>query len=413
MMPHKTQAARLKSLGIGHRSAGRDLGVPASTFSRYLLRGYLPDRLESELPGRLDHYLKTKEAEIKRGSSFRAAPLNGRFVLLGITMEKLSELTGVERNTLKRGVYDGLWESETIKNRIGNWIDQLIEAKEKKTMLVKVTPLEEVLNFHGLKRDAFGEMESGDDFFETKALAGAEKKIVAAVDKPSWLAVIGEVGAGKSALLDKCKTRLAKRKDVVIVEPRVVQKENLKASHVLDAIIADIGADVVTTQQNLEHRARHVIASLEHANREGKKVLLVIEESHLLTDSALLTLKRLFEFKVAFKRLLAIVLVGQPLLLKRLRGNYFLSEVAQRIDCVQLNSLNGQLSQYIEFRLQRAGLNGASSQLFDKSAVKALAKIASTPLSLNNLCSAALIRAHDLREHVVSAETVEMAAASF
>jgi len=410
--PHKAQGMRLRELGIGQRAAAKDLGVAASVLGRYLTTGLITRYLGGDFPARIDEYLRKKSAA-RSLAKFEAAPMIGSFYRLEISLGDVADAVGMDYVTLRHGIYDGRWENEAAKNLVGDWIKQRIEAKEKQPMLIKVTPPEDVLNFYGLKRDAFGDVESGDDFFETKALAGAEKKIVAAVDKQSWLAIIGEVGAGKSMLLDKCKARLGKRKDIVIVEPRVIQKENLKASHVIDAILADLGADVVATRQNLEHRARHVIASLEQASKDGKKPLVVIDEAHLLTDSALLTLKRLFEFKIAFKRLLTIILVGQPLLLKRLRGNYFLSEVAQRVDCIQLNSLDGQLSQYIEFRLQRAGLNGSSAHLFDKSAIKALAKIANTPLSVNNLCSAALIRAYDLGERVMNAEIVETAAASF
>jgi type II secretory pathway predicted ATPase ExeA len=87
--------------------------------------------------------------------------------------------------------------------------------------------------------------------------------------------------------------------------------------------------------------------------------------------------------------------------------------VALRCDCFELNGINGQLASYIEFRLQRAGLNGASTQLFDRSAVKAIGKIACTPLAVNTICSMALIRAHDLNERIVTGEIVEGVTAHF
>jgi type II secretory pathway predicted ATPase ExeA len=343
----------------------------------------------------------------RRGSASSACP-SGR---LEMPLQDVADAVGLDYATLRAGIYTGRWKDAAKKAHVSNFIRKGIEAREGKTMLVKVTPSEEVLQFFNLKRDAFGEAESYEDLFETKALAAAERKILAAADGQRWLAVTGDVGAGKSTLLQRARARLAKRKDVVVVEPRVVQKENLKASHILDAILADLGTDIAPGRYNLEHRARHVIAVLEQVNREGKKALLVVDESHLLTDSALLTLKRLWEFKVGFKRLLGIVLVGQTTLVRRLKGNFQLTEVGQRVDCVQLDSLNGQTGHYVEFRLERAGLNGASSLLFTKDAAKALAKIAGTPLALNNLCNASLIRAHDLGERTINAEIVESAAA--
>jgi len=411
MKQHQEQAARLKSLGISHRGAAKDLGVAASTFSRYMLRGHLPDQLKADTPGRVDRYLKMKEVEARRGSNFIAAPINGRFILLGVTMEKLSELTGMERNALKRGIYDGRWPDEATYRHIVNSIERELCLDKEERMLTKKALPDEVVEYFNLRADPFTDDVKGvDDILDTPDLIAAEKKIMTAVDRARFVAVTGERGTGKTVLLKKVRSRLAKRQDVVIVDSFTVEKEHLGASGILDAIMEDLGA-TWSKNHRLEMRARYVANALKQKYADGQKVVLVIDEAHLLPDQTLLALKRLFEFEVNFKRLLAIVLVGQPALASRLKTNVALAEVAMRVDLFKLRALNGAFAHYLNHKLQRAGMNG--KQIFDSSALKAIhdrmkkGELLNTPLALNNLAADAMIAAWDVREKKVTAAMVE------
>ena len=167
------------------------------------------------------------------------------------------------------------------------------------------------------------------------------------------------------------------------------------------------------THRTLEYKARLVGRTLEEAYRDGKKVVIVIDEAHLLRPEALLALKRIYEFEIGFKKLLSIILVGQQGLARQLKSNFELAEVSQRVDLYELGSLNGAVGAYIEHKLSRAGLNGADKDIFDRAALKAIGDRADTPLSVNNLAALALITAHDLSEKHVTGEIVKGIQGSF
>ncbi len=404
MKRFKDQGDQLHALGISYNTAAKDLGMARSTMNFYFSKGRLAPK-HADLPDRIDRLIAMKQAELKRGNAVRGPTLRGAFSQLGTTMDYISDQTGVKRADVVRGVREGIWPDEATRDCVANWIDQAVKTKEGKKMITKISLSEEVLAHYGLDRDPFtNEMESADDIFDTKEMAKAEKKIVLAVDKNGWVAVTGPVGSGKSTLLKRIKARLAKRKEVALVEPRTIEKQYLRASHVCDSILQDLG--LTGFQGTLENKARRVGRTLEEAYRENKKVVVLIDEAHLLTIDALLALKRIYEFEIGFKKLLTIILVGQRRLAITLKTDYQLEEVSQRVDLYELGSLNGAMGNYLEHKLARAGLR-ANKEIFDASALKAMKERADTPLALNNIAAAAMIAAWDIGEKVVTGEIVK------
>jgi len=226
-----------------------------------------------------------------------------------------------------------------------------------------------------------------------------------AVDRAGWTAITGEVGSGKSTLLKRVEARLLKKKDVLMVRPRIIEKQFLGASHVCDSILQDIGSHAALTHRTLEFKARLVGRTLEESFRDGKKVVILIDEAHLLRDDALLALKRIYEFEIGFKKLLAIILVGQVGLARRLKTNFNLAEVSQRVDLYEIGSLNGALGSYVRHKLERAG-NG-DKEIFEPGAIKAMLEKGDTPLGVNNVAAAAMIAAWDVGEKKVTAATIK------
>jgi len=403
----RRQGERIHKLGISHRAAAREIGLPESSFSAYMNRGQVAAKWrDGDVLDRIDRYIKIKEAEAARGTLVKSAPLRGKFMLLGVTMEYIADKTGVDCPTVHRGIWSGVWPDEMTRDCITKWIEKALTETEGRKMITKISLSDEVLEHYGLDRDPFtNEMESADDIFDTKEMGRAEKKIMVAVDKSGWVAVTGAVGSGKSTLIKRVEARLAKRKEVVLVKPRTIEKQFLGASHVCDSILQDLGL-TGSVNGTLEHKARRVGRALEESYREGRKVVILIDEAHLLRADALLALKRIYEFEIGFKKLLSIILVGQRRLANALKTNYELEEVSQRVDLYELGSLNGALGAYLEHKLARAGLS-ANKEIFDRGALKAMQERADTPLALNNVAAAAMIAAWDLSEKHVTADIIK------
>lgn len=132
-------------------------------------------------------------------------------------------------------------------------------------------------------------------------------------------------------------------------------------------------------------------------------------------------MKRFFELKNGFERLLGIVLIGQTELAQKLsENNPAVREVVQRCEIVTLQPLtDGRLAQYLKFKFARAGKE--VSEVLDDSAIDAVAErlnqrqrtqrgVVETsllyPLAVNNLVSAAMNQTAELGFAKVDADAV-------
>ena len=123
-------------------------------------------------------------------------------------------------------------------------------------------------------------------------------------------------------------------------------------------------------------------------------------------------LKRFFELKNGFERLLGIVLIGQTELAQKLsENNPAVREVVQRCEVVTLLPLtDGRLAGYLKHKIERAG--GDITKIMDESAIDVVAERLTVrgrsgrgveehsllyPLAVNNLVSAAMNQAAELQ----------------
>ena len=155
--------------------------------------------------------------------------------------------------------------------------------------------------------------------------------------------------------------------------------------------------------------------------KAGNKHLLLIEEAHGLPLPTLKHLKRFFELKNGFERLLGIVLIGQTELAQKLsENNPAVREVVQRCEVVTLLPLtDGKLEGYLKHKFARVGAD--VSKILNQSAVDAVAERLTVksrtikgieqnsllyPLAVNNLVAAAMNQAAELGFEMVDGDVV-------
>ena len=273
---------------------------------------------------------------------------------------------------------------------------------------------DDVLKHWGLQRDPFAhELAAPEDIIDMPELRKAERQIMRAIDRAGWCAVTGQVGSGKTVLLQKIEARLATRRDIALVKPQAFEKQYLGARHICTAILEDLNIPY-SAGGGLESLARRVGEALRGSLRDNRRVVLLIDEAHLLRIDALLALKRIYEVQDGFRKTLAIILLGQQWLARNLKGNLQLAEAAQRIDLYEIESLNGSTSLYLKHKLARAGADSTSAgstsagrkEIFAASAIKEITARADTPLALNNLAAAALMAGWDLGEDTITGDTI-------
>jgi len=186
-----------------------------------------------------------------------------------------------------------------------------------------------------------------------------------------FMAVVGESGAGKTILRRDLIDRIRREgHEITPIMPRIIDKERLTAGAICDAIIEDISQE--KPRRSLEAKGRQIEKLLIGSSRGGSSHVLIIEEAHDLTVATLKYLKRFWELEDGFRRLLSIILIGQPELKAKLdeRQNWQAREVIRRIEVAELAPLDDNLEGYLEHKFKR--LNRGLGDIFEKDAFSAM-----------------------------------------
>jgi type II secretory pathway predicted ATPase ExeA len=223
------------------------------------------------------------------------------------------------------------------------------------------------------------DVQEAADVFKTPDVRYVQAAMKATAKHGGILAVVGESGAGKSTLRREFIDGLQRESSrTVVIEPYVLAMEEsdkkgktLKAAHMAEAIITAV-APLTALKRSPEARFKQLHQLLQSSTRNGNKHVLIIEEAHCMPTATLKHLKRFFELEDGFKKLLAIILIGQPELRNKLSVHEAeVREVVQRCEMAELAPLGTNLQTYLEFKFKRVGAK--LDEVLDKSAVEALA----------------------------------------
>lgn len=216
--------------------------------------------------------------------------------------------------------------------------------------------------------------------------------------------VVGPVGVGKTMCLrivldslDDSKYRIA-----------FVTNPAMTFAQLLREIIGQLQG-----QECEEHRMDKLLEKfntiLFETNNQGKRVLVFIDEGNVIKPANLESLRLLTNMQDDNQNLFTIIIAGQPELSRRLedprRANLF-----QRIGvyCKVEGITNREtMKDYIEHRLERAGLSG--DQIFTEGAYDALWELSErgTPRLINKMCKLSMKAGETNRLKVIDGEVVK------
>lgn len=218
-----------------------------------------------------------------------------------------------------------------------------------------------------------------------------------------FIKVTGEVGTGKTLL---CRLLLNQAPEhwqlAYIPDP------SLNAGELRWTLAAELGLKFsanIDSIQLLQLLQRQLIL-LAGA---GKQVVLVIDEAQVMTDDTLEALRLLTNLETEQRKLLQVVLFGQPELDQRL-AQINLRQLRQRITfSYTLTVMNTQqTAHYLQQRLQLAG---AERQLFSNAALQYLCRSSrGIPRLVNILAHKGLMLAYGEGAEQVSASHIRYAA---
>lgn len=214
-----------------------------------------------------------------------------------------------------------------------------------------------------------------------------------------FVLLTGEVGTGKTTLARSLLSQLDESTDIAsILNPSLSEIELL-------ATLCDELSIKYTDEPSLKQLTDLLSQFLLNNHQHGRNTLLVIDEAQHLRSEVLEQLRLLTNLETDHKKLLQVVLIGQPELQQQLKQNH-LRQLAQRITArYHLLPLdNKDVSAYIVHRLGIAGRDGS---LFSKAACNRIHQLSGGIARIINLiCDKALLQAYGQQLTEINPKTI-------
>ncbi|PKN16537.1 MAG: AAA family ATPase [Deltaproteobacteria bacterium HGW-Deltaproteobacteria-23] len=205
-------------------------------------------------------------------------------------------------------------------------------------------------------------VNSERDIFMSTEHRFAEMAMTDAAYNAGFIAIIGEVGSGKSTIRKKVVESLRREGGISIIEARNRRisagngiQSRINSVSLCDAIILDISGE--KPQIRTEQKVRQVERLLTTRANQGIRHVLIIEEAHNLNPVALKYLKQVYELEDGYRKLLGIIMIGQPELKEMLdeRRHVNMREVIRRVQIAEIKGIDEDLRAFIEFKFKRIG----------------------------------------------------------
>lgn len=257
--------------------------------------------------------------------------------------------------------------------------------------------------FFSLKERPFKLVPNPEYFFLSKSHEEALAHLNYAISQgDGFVEITGEVGTGKTTL---CRVFLDGLDDKT--EAAYIFNPKLDPQQLLKTINDEFGirCDADDTKELIDTLNAYLIEK----KREGKNVILLIDEAQNLAVNVMEQLRLLSNLETNKFKLLQIILVGQPEL-GELLDSHELRQLGQRITLsCHLTPLNPkEMRQYIEHRLHIAGRK--PSVQFTRSAYGAIYKYSGgTPRLVNIVCDRSLLTAFGRDQKKINAAIVRAA----
>lgn len=204
----------------------------------------------------------------------------------------------------------------------------------------------------------------------------------------------GEIGAGKTTVCRRFLEQIPPGCHVAyIFNPR------LSAAELLGTVCEEFGITLNhdgVAPPSLKHHVDALNAFLLERHAAGQNCVLIIDEAQSLSTDVLEQLRLLTNLETATRKLLQIILIGQPQL-RDMLARPELEQLAQRVIArFHLGPLSeAETAQYVAHRLAVAGHIGPP--VFDAAALRQVHRLsAGVPRRINLLCGRALLGAFAL-----------------
>lgn len=230
-----------------------------------------------------------------------------------------------------------------------------------------------------------------------------EMLLIALQQQEGFIKVSGEVGTGKTLL---CRMLLNNLPEDTATA--YLPNPHLNPAGLFGAIGDELGIGL-SEESNIHRVLSHLQKHLLELAGQGRAVVLVIDEAQAMPVKTLETLRLLTNLETESRKLIQVVLFGQPELDAMLEREH-LRQLKQRITFhCRLRTLDRRsVEDYLQHRLHQAGFNGG--RLFQPGAVRMIAKASEgTPRLINILAHKSMIAAYGQGQREVTRRHVKQA----
>lgn len=258
----------------------------------------------------------------------------------------------------------------------------------------------------GFTRMPFGKDLAPGMLHNHKAHAEAVARISWCIAESAVGLVTGEVGSGKTVAVRAATSALdASRHSVIYLGCPAVGARGIYA-----AIVSALGGRPRFHNASLIPQAQAALAA--ETDERGRKVLVAIDEAHLLDTDQLEGLRMLTNDNASLdsRSMMSMLLVGQPSLRRRVKLGVF-AALDQRISLrVAMAPMDlAETGSYISHHLSIAG---RSDRLFSDDAVALIHQVGrGLPRAVNNLATQALVATYAQHKAIVDESAARAAAA--
>jgi len=255
------------------------------------------------------------------------------------------------------------------------------------------------LEFYHLKRKPFAKTPDPGLLYLGPAYEEALARLEQAAEDRELMLFTGEIGSGKTTLSRALIDRLGQSYRVaLIINPRLTPNQLLRT------VAVRLGAD--PPKYFRSDLVDQVNGLLYDCYEKGVCPVLIIDEAQLIPGrDTFEEIRLLTNFQLDHLNLLAMILIGQPELLRRLEHPAY-EAFRQRIGIrFHLGALDRAGTEaYLRYRLDQAG---GKPGLFDREAVAEIGRFSQgIPRRINNLASSALIEGFGREAKVITAEII-------
>ena len=260
-------------------------------------------------------------------------------------------------------------------------------------------------NFYGLSASPFQLTPDARFFFESTVHRQAMAYLVYGLHHAEGFIIItGEVGAGKTILVDNLLSTIDQSNFVIA---KIVTTQ-LAGDDLLHLVAAGFGiAKEGLAKGALLQRINDFVLAQQ---RNGRRVLLIVDEAQNLSFEALEELRMLSNIVVGKNMALQSFLLGQPQF-RAMLGSPLLEQLRQRVTAAyHLGPLSeGETRAYVEHRLRRADWSD-DPQFAEDCFPMIYRHTGGVPRQINTLCSRLLLFGFLEELHTLQAAVVEKVA---